>query len=154
MKPSFIDRGGLWVLCQSALLFTVFCFGFCARGNWEVFPLRITGVILLLVAAWCGIAGTVVLGRNLTPFPRPAPNGRIVQHGIYRLIRHPLYTSVILAGFGWALVWLSWPSAIAAAVLVPLLHAKSQREEFLLRGKFPEYREYEARTRRFIPWIY
>ena len=115
---------------------------------------RCAGALVLVVSAAVAFAGAKALGKNLTPFPEPAAHSRLVQCGIYAKIRHPLYTSVILAGFGWALVWLSWPAALAAAVLVPLLHAKSRREEFLLRRKFPEYREYEARTRRFIPGIY
>ena len=78
----------------------------------------------------------------------------MVQCGIYAKIRHPLYTAVILAGFGWALVWLSWPALLTAVALVPFFHAKSCREEGFLRQRFPGYREYEARTRRFIPWIY
>ena len=116
--------------------------------------MRITGVILLLVAAWCGIAGTVVLGRNLTPFPRPAPNGRIVQHGIYRLIRHPLYTAVFCASIGWALAWQSAPSLASALALGPFFAAKARREERWLREQYPEYADYERRVRRFVPWLY
>ena len=115
---------------------------------------RYAGALVLVVAATVAIAGTKELGKNLTPFPEPAAHTRLVQSGIYAQIRHPLYTSVILAGFGWALVWLSWPATLAAAALIPFFHAKSQREEFLLRRKFPEYREYEAHTRRFVPGIY
>ena len=100
------------------------------------------------------IAGTKALGRNLTPFPKPADHAKLVQHGIYEKIRHPLYTAVILAGFGWALLWLSWPALLAAAAVLPFFHAKSCREEGFLRQKFPGYREYEERTRRFIPWLY
>ena len=107
-----------------------------------------------LNAAAIAVAGAKSLGRNLTPFPKPADHATLVQCGIYAKIRHPLYTAVILAGFGWALVWLSWPALLAAVALLPFYHAKSSREEGFLRQRFPGYCEYEARTCRFIPWIY
>lgn len=109
---------------------------------------------MLIIAVGGAIAGAVALRKNLSPFPEPVAHARLVQHGIYAKIRHPLYTSVILAAFGWALIGLSWPAALVAAVLVPFFHAKSRREEELLRARFPEYLEYMARTRRFLPWIY
>jgi len=110
--------------------------------------------LLLLIAAGIAVAGAAALGKNLSPFPNPITHAKLVQHGIYTRIRHPLYTSVILVAFGWALAWLSWPAALVAAALIPFFHAKSSREEKLLRARFPEYAEYMARTRRFIPWIY
>lgn len=115
---------------------------------------RCAGALALVTAAAVAIAGTMALGRNLTPFPEPAAHAQLVRHGIYAWIRHPLYSSVILAGFGWALVWMSWPSGLAAAALIPFFHAKSRREERLLRQKFPEYRDYESGTHRFLPGIY
>ena len=101
-----------------------------------------------------GIAGSAELSKNLTPFPEPVAQAKLVQHGIYAKIRHPLYTSVILACFGWALAWLSWPSILAAGALIPFFHAKSRQEEERLRDRIPEYAEYMVRIRRFIPWIY
>ncbi len=149
----FLERGGGWVAGQ--------CFLFaCLLGLAVLYPgtglaaWRCAGLIVLVVAAAVAVTGALALGRNLTPFPKPTDHAKLVQHGIYAKIRHPLYTSVILAGFGWALVWLSWPALLAAVALVPFFHAKSCREEGFLRQKFPGYREYEARTCRFIPWIY
>lgn len=115
---------------------------------------RGAGIGVLIAAAVIAIAGAKALGRNLTPFPKPGDHAELVEHGIYTKIRHPLYTAVILAGFGWALLWLSWPAAVVAVVLIPFFHAKSCREEAFLRLKFPGYREYETRTNRFIPGVY
>ena len=79
-------------------------------------------------------------------------NAGIRRNGMHAF--HGLSGYVILTGFGWALVWLSWPALLAAVALIPFFHAKSCREEAFLREKFPGYREYEVRTRRFIPWLY
>ena len=89
-----------------------------------------------------------------TPFPKPGEQAQLVRHGIYAVIRHPLYTSVIAAAMGWALVWQRWPALLVSVVLIPFFHAKTRREERWLREQFPEYADYERRVRRFVPWLY
>jgi protein-S-isoprenylcysteine O-methyltransferase Ste14 len=149
----FLERGGGWVAGQFLLFTCLVLLSFWYPGTGAA-EWRWAGALLLVVAAAGAAAGVWTLGRNLTPFPEPADHSKLVQHGIYAKIRHPLYTAVILSGFGLALVCLSWPALLVAAALVPFFHAKSCREEHLLRQKFPRYRKYETRTRRFIPWIY
>jgi len=149
----FVERGGIWVAGQGALLAAVVVFGLLLPGTGPA-VYRYAGGLLLLIAAGIAVAGAATLRRNLSPFPNPVTHAKLVQHGIYTRIRHPLYTSVILVAFGWALAWLSWPAALAAVALIPFFFAKSRREEERLCGRFPEYAEYMARTRRFLPWIY
>ena len=149
----FLERGGGWVAGQGMLLVCLVLLALRYPGTGPA-AWRFAGVLVLVVAGAIAVAGKKALGRNLTPFPKPADHAELIQHGIYAKIRHPLYTAVILAGFGWALAWLSWPALLAAAALLPFFHAKSCREEYFLRQKFPGYREYEIRTHRFIPWLY
>jgi len=149
----FLERGGAWVAAQFLLFAILIVLTLRYPGTGPT-AWRGAGVGVLIAAAATAVAGAKALGRNLTPFPKPADHSELVQHGIYAKIRHPLYTAVILAGFGWALIWLSWPAAVVAAALIPFFHAKSCREEGMLRQKFPGYREYETRTSRFIPAVY
>ena len=154
MNSKFLQRGGLWVLGQSVVLGGVIVGGLLCRNQWQNLALTICGAFLLLIAAGCGLAGTVSLGRNLTPFPKPSSSTKLVQTGIYGLMRHPLYTAVCCGSVGWALMWRSWPALLAALALGPLFDAKARREERWLRQQFPEYAGYERRVRRFVPWIY
>jgi protein-S-isoprenylcysteine O-methyltransferase Ste14 len=154
VSGDFLERGGLWVLGQSVLLCVVIAGGFVYRNQWQSFVLALCGTGLLFVAAVCGLAGTVSLGRSLTPFPKPSTRTRLVQTGIYGLMRHPLYTAVFCGSVGWALVCRSWPALWAALALGPLFDAKARREERWLRQQFPEYASYAQQVRRFIPWVY
>ena len=154
MSSSFLQRGGLWVLGQNLLFCAGLAGGILWRHQWQRTPLTLCGVLCLLIAAGCGLAGTINLGRNLTPFPKPATSGQLVQSGIYKYMRHPLYTAVFCGSLGWALVWQSWPALLAALALAPVLDAKARREEQWLRESFPEYSSYQQRVRRFIPWVY
>jgi protein-S-isoprenylcysteine O-methyltransferase Ste14 len=120
--------------------------------QWQSAPVALwCGWLLLLIAALCGIGGAVALGRNLSPFPQPSPEARLIQKGIYGLIRHPLYTALMCGAVGWALVRESWPALGTALVLIPFLGAKARVEEQWLRRQFPEYAEYERRVGRFLP---
>jgi protein-S-isoprenylcysteine O-methyltransferase Ste14 len=155
MNGNFLQRGGLWVLGQGALLGVVIAGGILCRDQWQSFAFTLCGgAFLLVIAAGCGLAGTVSLGRNLTPFPKPCASTRLVQTGIYGLMRHPLYTAVFCGSVGWALVWRSWLALLAGLALAPLFDAKARREERWLRQQFPEYAGYEQRVRRFVPWLY
>ena len=154
MSGNFLQRGGLWVMGQSALLGAVIGGGILCRNEWQSLALTLCGALFLVIAAGCGLAGTIYLGQNLTPFPKPLEGSRLVQTGIYRLIRHPLYTAVFSGAVGWALVWRSWPPLLAALALGPLFDAKARLEERWLRQQFPEYAGYEQRVRRFVPWVY
>ncbi len=108
----------------------------------------------MAVGAGVALVGALGLGRNLTPFPKPAEQARLVQNGIYSLIRHPLYTSVISVSIAWALLWQSWLALLVALALIPFFHSKARHEERWLRERFPEYADYARRVRRFIPWLY
>ena len=148
---SFLERGGTWVVMQSLLMTAVIVLGVAARGGWTNMPVMVAGAFLFLLGGYCGIAGVIVLGRNRTPYPEPREGSELVQSGIYARVRHPLYTSVILASFGWAMIWQSRPALVAALVLAPFFHAKSKREERSLRERFPGYEDYARRVPRFIP---
>jgi protein-S-isoprenylcysteine O-methyltransferase Ste14 len=149
----FFQRGGVWVAGQAVLLTAVALLAVCFRGGG--FPIVVmAGVALMLMGAGVALAGAMALGSNLTPFPKPSDSAQLVRHGIYAVVRHPLYTSVIAVAIGWALVWQSWPALLVAAMLIPFFHAKARHEERWLREKFSDYAGYEQRVRRFIPWIY
>jgi protein-S-isoprenylcysteine O-methyltransferase Ste14 len=154
MNEEFFKRGGWWVVVQFILLLTVVALGFTCRQEPAREPFRLFSLIFLSIAAICGLAGLINLGRNLTPFPTPSPQTQLVRHGIYRWIRHPLYMAVFCASIGWSLFWQSWPALVTALVLAVFFDAKARHEERWLREQFPDYVAYARRVKRFIPWIY
>lgn len=152
-EEGFASRGGRWVVVQSALMLAVLIVG-PATGHKVSSPLALSlSAALLLVGAVFGIGGVVALGQSRTIFPKPLPDAKLVRHGVFSLVRHPLYSSLIFLSFGWALWWHSGAVAVLAVLLAMLLHCKSVREEWWLRAKFPEYTAYAAGVKRFIPWI-
>jgi len=151
---SFYHRGGMWVVGQSLLMLAFLLAPVWARGDWSGAWSAWLGGLLLVISAVFGLGGVAVLGRNRTPFPQPRPGSQLVCHGLYRWVRHPLYTSVICFAFGWSLGWRSWVGVMLAVLTAAFLFAKSKREEQWLRARFPDYETYARRTRRFFPGLF
>ena len=151
---SFMDRGGVWVLAQALLMLLVFALGLGPRRA-ALFPGSVAiGGGLMFLAAVLALAGALAWRGKPTPYPRPRQNAELLRSGVYSLLRHPLYASLILLGFGWALFRESGLALAAAAVLALFFDAKARQEERWMREQFPEYGAYQKQVRRFIPWIY
>jgi protein-S-isoprenylcysteine O-methyltransferase Ste14 len=112
------------------------------------------GVSILLLGIGIGIwAIQHNQPENFNIVPELKEGCCLVTTGIYRYIRHPMYTSVILMLLGVALLshsplsWLLW------AVLIVVLYLKASREEKLWMAHDPCYAEYRKKTKYFIPYI-
>lgn len=119
-----------------------------------VIAARVVAVGLLLYGMPIGAAGLLGLGRNLTAVPRPRPDGSLVQHGAYRLVRHPIYSGIIAASFALALLRQGEVTLIFALLLFVLFDVKSRREEQWLIEQYPAYVTYQQRVRKLIPFVY
>lgn len=89
-----------------------------------------------------------------TANPRPRPTSRLVRSGPYEIVRHPVYSGLVLGAVGLALVRLSTPTLVAAVLLFVILDLKRRREELWLAEQFAEYPDYAAQTRALIPLLY
>jgi protein-S-isoprenylcysteine O-methyltransferase Ste14 len=115
---------------------------------------RLVATVLLSAGAAAIVSGMWVLDKSLTPFPKPPGQASLVRHGIYALMRHPVYAGLIAVSLGWACLWGSRRGVALALLQAVLLDAKSRREERWLRETFPDYNRYAAKVRRLIPGIY
>jgi protein-S-isoprenylcysteine O-methyltransferase Ste14 len=106
--------------------------------------LAVAGAVVLLVAA-------VQLGPALTPHPRPRDDSSLRTTGLYAWVRHPIYTGVLMLGWGLAVRAGLVASVLLACALTVLLHVKARYEERLLVQHHPGYRAYARRTGRFVP---
>ncbi len=139
------------MVVQFVLMVAVALLGVLFHGRWTSPLLRVAGAALFVVGAVFGVAGGVVLGRNLTPFLQPPPGAELRQRGIYAHVRHLLYTGVMLTSAGWGLLCQSPEAFVVALALIPLLAGKARREEQCLRGQFPEYADYQRSVPQFWP---
>jgi len=156
VRDTVWSRGGAWVVWQFPLVGLALV---AARLGPRlpavtVGPLRWLGTALIGGGGLLLLAGLAGLGRNLTPFPKPRPDGQLVQSGPYGLVRHPVYGGAIMAVVGWALLHGRWAGLVASAALAIFLDQKANREERWLVSQFPEYSGYRRRVNKLIPWLY
>ena len=81
--------------------------------------------------------------------------GRLVTDGIYRRIRHPMYSALLLLAWGIFLKRISIVSTsvvFAATVLVVVASKVEERENIYVFGS--DYEAYIKRSKRFIPYLW
>ena len=111
----------------------------------------IIGWLLLTLGAVLAAIGLFSLGPGLTASPIPNQKNVLVRSGIYRTMRHPVYTGLLMLTMGLALIYGPLPHLVIWIALVAVLNYKAAWEERLLSERYPEYAEYKAQTGRFLP---
>lgn len=118
-------------------------------------PLRAAlGLVLFAVGLGFAIWARVHIGRNWgTPMTRKH-DPELVTSGPYRLVRHPIYTGILVAGIGTA-VALSWSWLIAVALAGVYFIYSAIVEERYLAEQFPDtYPAYRRSTKMLLPFIF
>lgn len=112
--------------------------------------------LLLLGAAALAMAGfgALQIRRYLTPLPYPVDHSQLVTGGVYALVRHPLYASLLCAALGWICYTLSLSHLALLVVGFMFFDYKATKEERWLTERHPDYPAYASRVRKLIPWIY
>ncbi len=153
------ERGEWYVMLQTVIFAIIAVGPFSATGRLAVsdtaravafvlgFALGGTGFLL-------AVTGLFNLGANLSVLPHPKDDAQLVVRGAYRLVRHPIYSGLIIGAVGWAILNVSLLTLGYAVVLFVFFDVKSRREERYLTLKFPEYVVYKDLVHKLIPFVY
>lgn len=115
--------------------------------------LTVVSMVLVGAGIVLGIVAGARLGGSLTPSPIPKASAELATSGMYRVVRHPIYSALLLVGLGLVVRGASlWHGAVFAGLVV-LLQIKARAEEGMLLKKFQGYASYAARVGRFIPGV-
>jgi protein-S-isoprenylcysteine O-methyltransferase Ste14 len=150
-------KGWVLVVIQFALLgVTLFSaayeFKFAGRALMPV--VHYIGVTFILIGALLFTFILISFGQYMTPNPVPRNNSVLKTTGIYRLVRHPMYFTVLVLLIGVILYFQAFYSLVWLVIAFLFLIYKTTREEQYLTQKFPEYSEYKKTTKRIIPFLY
>lgn len=122
--------------------------------NARVDHFELMSLGLLAISAIVGISAIIhMTPKNLNIMPTLKQQHKLITHGIYAYIRHPMYTSVILLCLSLMLSNNILITQIVILVLIADLILKSTLEEKLLSKRFEEYAQYKQKTWRFIPFL-
>ncbi len=111
------------------------------------------GAAFMLTALWMFWRSHTDLGQNWSITLELRRDHSLINHGVYRRIRHPMYLSIFLWSICQALLLENWLAGWSALVtFAPLYFVRTPREEALMCEHFgEEYRAYMAQTGRLIP---
>jgi protein-S-isoprenylcysteine O-methyltransferase Ste14 len=107
--------------------------------------LRVAGAMTIAV-------GALALGRGASVHPAPTSAAVLRTGGLYRFVRHPIYSGVLLLAAGITATNGGAGAVGAFLALILVLNTKARLEERLLRERFPGYADYARRTPRVVPF--
>lgn len=120
---------------------------------WSVVA-QVVGGVLLLAGLAMALWGVQSLGQNLTAVPHPKEDAHLVETGAYRVVRHPIYSGIVLGSVGFALFVNGGLTLLYALVIFLFFDAKSRREERWLAERYTDYTAYQQRVHKLIPYVY
>lgn len=116
-------------------------------------PVVVIAGILLFCGFVIAVWGVIGLGPALTASPIPKDQAQLVTHGLFGVVRNPIYSGLMIAGAGLVVFGASWWHCATWVALVLLLAAKSRWEERMLAAAHADFAGYAGRVGRFIPGV-
>lgn len=142
------------VVLPFALMLGTAIFERLSLNKAVAWPFPALGAVLLAAGTFFRVRGLRDLGNAFSPYSRVAEGQQLVDTGLYRHIRHPLYVGTIL-------LFLAPPIFVAARfawvfVVIGLIgtFARIRKEEAMLERGLPGYAEYKKRTAALVPGVY
>lgn len=114
------------------------------------------GLALILVGIavrWIAIA---TLKKYFTVNVAIASDHRVIDHGIYGIVRHPSYAGTLLSMIGLGFAFLNWVSLaiVVSLAIAALAYRITVEERALVAALGDDYRDYARRTKRLIPGVF
>jgi len=153
---------------REVLLLTLAWIGFLIPLLWVAspalsfadYPLRVTpfvaGTVLLVVGLWLFYRAHADLGKFWSITLEVRENHRLISHGIYRRVRHPMYSALLLYSVGQALAvpnWVAGPSYLVSFGILFAFRIRAE-ERMMVAALGDEYLSYMARTKRLLPGVW
>ncbi|MFN2480243.1 MAG: protein-S-isoprenylcysteine O-methyltransferase [Pyrinomonadaceae bacterium] len=113
------------------------------------------GTAVMVVALWLFWRSHADLGRNWSRTLEIRKGHQLVTHGVYRLVRHPMYASIWLFSLAQGLLLQNWLAGWSAFVAFAIMYfVRIPQEERMMREFFgQEYSDYMLQTGRLFPRV-
>lgn len=122
---------------------------------YHIWEIQLPRVPIIIIGIFVFILGTIFYFK-WEFFWYYTYKGQLVTTGIFKHIRHPHYTSLIVIAFGLALFFFSYAAILLATISIPIMVISIMDEERCLLKQYGDnYKEYMKKTRwRMIPKIF
>jgi protein-S-isoprenylcysteine O-methyltransferase len=114
----------------------------------------LSGVVLVVAGMLFSVWARFVLGRNWSGTVTIKQNHELIQRGPYQIVRHPIYTGILIALLGTALIYGITRCFVGIPLVALGFWLKLQIEEqFMLQQFGPQYADYRQQVRALIPFV-
>ncbi len=119
------------------------------------YPINTLVLILEVISVVLGLWAILVMKlHTLSVLPSVKKGGQLCTSGPYRLLRHPMYTAVLLLLFALLINdYTAFRLMVFLIVFIDLI-VKINIEEKILEAHYSDYRNYISKTKRIIPFLY
>lgn len=114
----------------------------------------IFGVVMVAAGLAFAVWARRHLGPNWSGTVTIKENHALIRTGPYHYVRHPIYSGLLVALLGTAVVIGEWRGLLAFILAFAALAYKSKVEEGRMREVFPEYDQYCRETAALIPFVF
>ncbi|MGB9469763.1 MAG: isoprenylcysteine carboxylmethyltransferase family protein [Candidatus Acidiferrum sp.] len=115
-------------------------------------PLWASGLLLTAIGVAISIWARLSLGSNWSGMVTLKQDHVLIRNGLYRWIRHPIYTGILLGMVGSAMIRGHLRGWIGVTIVLAGFYFKARREERFLREEFgPGFDEHSRNTGMFLP---
>jgi protein-S-isoprenylcysteine O-methyltransferase Ste14 len=149
-------KGWIYAVIQF-LLIAAMLYACLAEANFilpAVYLQNGIGILIALLGLIMFILSFISFGQVVTPNPVPLEKYTLKTSGMYKHIRHPIYSSVLIMWLGVVIYFSSVSALLLWFIGVVFITFKIRFEESLLRQKFSDYNSYSEKTKKLIPFIY
>jgi protein-S-isoprenylcysteine O-methyltransferase Ste14 len=116
-----------------------------------ILPTGAAGILLVAAGAVVNLVGRLNLGRNWANQATIYDDHHLVVSGVYSLVRHPLYASLIWMFYGASLAYANAAAFTAVTVIfLPVMYYRARLEENMLEKEFSNYSEYRKNVGMFF----
>ncbi len=137
-----------WAAAIFVLMFPLFSTDFLVtREMIPVWRLEL-GDAVIACAFVLELSALAFLNTAFTQVPEAR---KLVRKGLYRFVRHPLYTSYFIAYSGQAFMFNEWLYWLTFVIFVICQTIRARAEERVLSRVFPLYEKYKQQTGMFTP---
>jgi protein-S-isoprenylcysteine O-methyltransferase Ste14 len=148
-----------WVETGSMLVYYLLYYGVLKIGIGHLFPgsyyhhaFIVIGLIIMVTGCYVNVAGRLKLKHNWANQVTIYTNQTLVSKGVYRIVRHPLYASIIWMLIGGSLIYTNYIAFLSIAfIFIPMMYYRARQEEKVLSAEFKAYQDYKQKVGMFFP---
>jgi len=152
-KRSVVETGTM------TMFFIVFYF--LVRLQIGVIPIKsyviqlilvVLNTIVMVIGTYVNVKGRSFLGENWANQIKLYDNHKLLETGLYAMVRHPLYASLIWMFTAASFLYHNLSALLATIVIfIPFMYYRAKQEETLLVKTYPRYKKYRKRVGMFFP---